>query len=252
MDPNDIYSVLGELVGDRALVGALSNKGTVLDELGRSEEAIQSYDKALVIDPNYTYALNNKANSLVNLVEGNESATPISNYQNLFNNLAKINFSLGIHGYPPRPLDYSRSVLAELDEDSFLGLGGLDENKGISASTPPGLTAIYGYEDLTGGRFNDAALAGTPIDWNHNRRATDTHVTSNINYIEGNTGCNIDSFDTLKGHDDWSSLFFNFQASPLFSLGAVQSPDSLEDELTVQDVQDMILHGTNQLAEIKC
>ena len=39
---------------------ALSNKGSALNELGRHEEAIACYDKALAIDPNYEDAINNK------------------------------------------------------------------------------------------------------------------------------------------------------------------------------------------------
>jgi tetratricopeptide (TPR) repeat protein len=48
------------LIIDPNFVEALSNKGLALDNLGRSEEAIQYYDKALVIDPDFVDALNNK------------------------------------------------------------------------------------------------------------------------------------------------------------------------------------------------
>ena len=43
---------------------ALNNKGVALSDLDRYDEAIQNYDKALQIDPNYTDALNNKGNAL--------------------------------------------------------------------------------------------------------------------------------------------------------------------------------------------
>ena len=39
---------------------AWNSKGTVLEKLGRYEEAIQCYDKALQIQPHFTAALNNK------------------------------------------------------------------------------------------------------------------------------------------------------------------------------------------------
>jgi tetratricopeptide (TPR) repeat protein len=38
----------------------MNNKGNALDSLERYDEAIECYNKALAIDPNYTKALNNK------------------------------------------------------------------------------------------------------------------------------------------------------------------------------------------------
>jgi tetratricopeptide (TPR) repeat protein len=44
-----------------------SNKGASLNELGRHEEALGCYDKALAIDPQYTSAWNNKGTALADL-----------------------------------------------------------------------------------------------------------------------------------------------------------------------------------------
>ena len=46
---------------------ALFSKGDALFDLGRYDEAIQNYDKALQIDPNDTYALNEKGDALYDL-----------------------------------------------------------------------------------------------------------------------------------------------------------------------------------------
>ena len=43
---------------------ALNNKGLALKNLGKYQEAIEWYDKALKIDPNDIYALNNKGLAL--------------------------------------------------------------------------------------------------------------------------------------------------------------------------------------------
>ena len=46
---------------------AWNNKGYALAELGQHEEAIECYDKAIRIDPEYYNAWFNKGNSLVEL-----------------------------------------------------------------------------------------------------------------------------------------------------------------------------------------
>ncbi len=46
---------------------AWNNKGVALAKLGKYEEAIKCYDKALEIDPNYYYAWNNKGVALAKL-----------------------------------------------------------------------------------------------------------------------------------------------------------------------------------------
>ena len=45
----------------------MNNKGLALNNLGKYEEAIEWYDKALKIDPNDVNALNNKGKALYNL-----------------------------------------------------------------------------------------------------------------------------------------------------------------------------------------
>ena len=47
--------------------GAYSNRGLVLDALGRSIEAVASYDRAIALDPNSALALTNRGNALAKL-----------------------------------------------------------------------------------------------------------------------------------------------------------------------------------------
>ncbi len=60
MDPN--YSL------------AWNNKGFILYEMGKYEEAIQAYDKAIEIDPNYLLVWNNKGIALEKLGRYDEAA----------------------------------------------------------------------------------------------------------------------------------------------------------------------------------
>src|SRR5438445_374360 len=46
---------------------AFTNRGVVLQELKRLDEALASYDKALVLKPDYAEALNNRGNALKEL-----------------------------------------------------------------------------------------------------------------------------------------------------------------------------------------
>jgi tetratricopeptide (TPR) repeat protein len=48
-------------------------KGVALKNLGKHNEAIECYDKAIKIDPNYALAWNNKDLALYNLGKYNES-----------------------------------------------------------------------------------------------------------------------------------------------------------------------------------
>ena len=52
---------------------ALSNRGNTLHELKRFEEAVASYDRALVLRPDYVEALNNRGNALKALTRSEEA-----------------------------------------------------------------------------------------------------------------------------------------------------------------------------------
>jgi heparosan-N-sulfate-glucuronate 5-epimerase len=60
---------------------ALNNKGLALAKLGKYNESIVFFDKALAINPNYVYALNNKNSSLEELKHHNfHSSTPTTSH----------------------------------------------------------------------------------------------------------------------------------------------------------------------------
>jgi Flp pilus assembly protein TadD len=52
------------LAVDPTDVKTLNNKGNALDNLGKHQEAIQYYDKALDLEPNDVIALENKGSAL--------------------------------------------------------------------------------------------------------------------------------------------------------------------------------------------
>ena len=60
---------------DPGLAQAWNNKGLALRELGKSEEAITCYNKALEINPGYADAWNNKGDALVDLQRIEEAIT---------------------------------------------------------------------------------------------------------------------------------------------------------------------------------
>jgi hypothetical protein len=133
-----------------------------------------------------------------------------------------------------RPLDYSRSQLATLDESN------LNELNGITTSTPPGLATVYG-PITTGAHF--AFANGNPVNWNvdvGDTDSTDTVVVSDINNFGpaigncaagafGNPGIQVDN-----GFDDWNAGFV-FQTAGA-SVEVEQEP-LREPELTMTDVR---------------
>ena len=86
---------------DRALeinpnfVEAWNNKGNVLDELGRYEEAIECYDKALEINPNYAEAWNNKGVTLSMLRRYEEAIECFDRALEINPNYAKVWYNKG-------------------------------------------------------------------------------------------------------------------------------------------------------------
>jgi hypothetical protein len=99
-----------------------------------------------------------------------------------------------------RPLDYSRSSLATLNEAS------LNEASGISQSIPPGLNSIYGPGEY---RFTKT---GTPVNWNRgpDSNLNDTSVKADITYLKNYEDCEKKNpSEVLNGFDDWSHLVYD-------------------------------------------
>jgi hypothetical protein len=121
-----------------------------------------------------------------------------------------------------RPLDYSRSKLGSLNEAN------LNENNGISASTPPSLMTVYGPPEPKFG------VAGIPLDWNRNGVTTDKLVNEDIDKFADKDvgGCPASASEILNGYDDWHHL-------QLLKNGGIASPGSSQPirELSIGDVR---------------
>lgn len=95
-----------------------------------------------------------------------------------------------------RPLDYSESMLSNLEENQ------LNENDGIDDSKPSNLTTAYGPSPI------QIINVGKPVDWNRNGHPDDLDVSSDINNIESE-GCEGELGDSLSGYNDWENLAYN-------------------------------------------
>jgi hypothetical protein len=127
-----------------------------------------------------------------------------------------------------RPLDYSRSALATLNKAN------LNEQNGISQSTPPGLNTTYGPV----GRGLGPALtrAGVPVDWNFNGRTTDTGINADIN---GGLDCRSPGpGPTLAGFNDWNALKY---IVPQQALAAQAFEVPKEENISAVDQSRLIL-----------
>ena len=115
------------------------------------------------------------------------------------NYLSSMNYLFSLGQFVARsPLDFSRSALNPLNENS------LNEQTGISASTPLGLTTIYNGpgpgQDYRGPRV--PAPTGEQADFNFDG-IFQTSVTSDIN---GNLACrDPNPGQILRGFNDWGS-----------------------------------------------
>jgi hypothetical protein len=98
-----------------------------------------------------------------------------------------------------RPLDYSRCLVAALNENS------LSEPAGIGRSCPPGLWTFINAMNLL-------VRTGTPIDYNIDGDRVDTGVAKDLNG-EGTRS-------TLAGYNDWARILYNFRTVSAGSSGA--------------------------------
>jgi len=106
---------------------------------------------------------------------------------------------------PFRKLDYSRTTLNTLIENN------LDEHRGITPNSSERTTygPVYGVAPVV--------TAGADIDWDQDGSSGEPSVFADINQM-GPLGCDGDG-TTLEGHDDWSSLIYDFGLSPDFADG---------------------------------
>jgi len=140
-----------------------------------------------------------------------------------------------------RPLDYSRSDLADLNEASLV------ETAGVQASTPAGLKTIHGPAPFK------IATTGTGIDWDSSGlppSGTATNINVNDLGIPGCQASESADIQTLVGRHDWATLNYNMRAADDFSTGAFSFSSSEISTETVEEIQiDVVEDQANTISE---
>ncbi|MCD6036432.1 MAG: hypothetical protein K0S67_316 [Nitrososphaeraceae archaeon] len=125
---------------------ALYSKGSALSKLGKDQEALEWYDKALAIDPNYVAALNNKGTSLDDLgnyqeaIEWFDKALAID--PNYVSTLISKGWTLYTLGKYQEALEYFDKALA-IDPNNGNALNGRSSTQqftSLNGVTPPNNT----------------------------------------------------------------------------------------------------------------
>ena len=118
--------------------------------------------------------------------------------------------------------DYSRSALPVLDETN------LDETAGTGTGSTRGTRYFCGIDKQV------IDLDGSSVDWNCDDDTTDTGLMANTNQGITLNDTNNSTFDTLPGHDDWSSLVYDGGA--IAGLGGGSLPaTTVTDEITAEE-----------------
>lgn len=126
-----------------------------------------------------------------------------------------------------RPLDYSRSRLATLDETALVEADGL-----------PGATGNFGW--FCAGSRRTSANAGQ-VDWNCNGTIGAGSLNQDVN-DDGGTG-------SLRGHDDWANIVYDGGAVGAFGAGDLndQNPpieSTPHDEPTAAELRAVDAFGS--------
>ena len=167
------------------------------------------------------------------------------------NYISVMNYLFQLPDMSSRPLDYSQSKITDLNE------GSLDENVGVGASVPAGLTTVFGPVASPGPTYrtsqtgvainwdNDGLMEGPgSSDWPAPPATPVTPVGVDINELNFG-GCHSASktIETLAGFKDWATtaIKYNARNSGNFDYGAYQShPVRLELNRTgIKQMQDM-------------
>jgi hypothetical protein len=140
------------------------------------------------------------------------------------NYLSVMTYTRQIDGSPitGRPLDYSRSALATLDEANL--------NEPVGIGGPAGDQTAYGPPP------RQVVPANGPINWNQDGDGVDLGVSVDVNNL-GISGCGGVG-TVLQGHDDWSNLRYDFQNSGDFADGVHLSVIG-QHEITFSEVQEL-------------
>ncbi|HEY3265943.1 MAG TPA: hypothetical protein VGM37_03385 [Armatimonadota bacterium] len=152
-------------------------------------------------------------------INGKPNYLSVMRYGRQFNEAGAAQFLPGVANgtwvRQQRPLDYSRTALRTLEEIS------LDEPEGIGGSA--GQRTLYGY--LGNRRIGPSSGA---IDWNDSGVANELDLREDVNFLSSKPSLPASPDQTLMGHDDWSNLVYNFQASIYYDDGELQ-PETPEE-----------------------
>lgn len=128
-----------------------------------------------------------------------------------------------------RPLDYSRVELPPLDEAALVELAGVGGFAGLIAFGPATALVKPAVVDASGA-----------ISWNRDADTADL-VVRDINNMPVNA-CAAAAGEILTGHDDWTSVKYNFLASVDFADGSTANLEEAKGELQLcEDPPDCTL-----------
>lgn len=118
---------------------------------------------------------------------------------------------------PNRPLDFSRTALATLNEAA------LDETAGIGG-------AVGSQTFLSLANLVTPVQGSGPIDWDGSGAATGVGIAADVNRVDAIGACAANPGEVLEGYDDWSNLAYNFRTVSDYASGV--HLNTLTDELT--------------------
>jgi hypothetical protein len=179
------WSGIGELPGNDFIVSLGSNAWGVDPVTGHRVGSLEQQQGTFMHELGHNLNLRHG---------GGDNINRKPNYLSVMNYLFQMGSTVA-----SRPLDYSRCVVAALNENS------LSEPAGVGRSCPPGLWTFIQAMNLL-------VRTGTPIDYNKDGNKVDIRVATDLN---GDAAPSA-----LVGYDDWARTLYNFRTVPAGASGA--------------------------------
>jgi hypothetical protein len=153
------------------------------------------------------------------------------------NYLSVMSYAFQFNDYvSTRPIDYSRSQLNTLNENS------LNEATGVSASTPTGLTTVYGPTPRL------TRVTGQAFDWNRDGDMTDTGVVADVSNI-GISSCGASVGQNLIGYNDWANIRLAPTTSVSFRADGIGGNVEV-NEMTIEHVRQIRQVNIDSIASL--
>jgi len=179
------WSGIGELPGNDFIVSLGSNAWGVDPVTGHRVGSLEQQQGTFMHELGHNLNLRHG---------GGDNINRKPNYLSVMNYLFQMGSTVA-----SRPLDYSRCVVAALNEN------GLSEPAGVGRSCPPGLWTFIQAMNLL-------VRTGTAIDYNKDGNKVGIRVATDLN---GDAAPS-----TLVGYDDWARILYNFRTIPAGASGA--------------------------------